>query len=461
MKNSENLKVKEYLDIKLHDKSIGKILLFNDSNSFFTFNEEYILDKNKNPLSLSFYNNKEDFENGILKDKSDYERIYINILQNYFSNLLPEGNLRDFLCQKYNIKTVREYDLLKQLGNDLSGAVTTDFHSLDKPISFKHKKDILDILSNDNINQQNDEIKPFSLSGYQLKFSLTKDFEKNRFTLPISNSHSGDYILKLPSLDYENVPENEFSFMYLSKLSGIDIPDFSLVKLEQINNLPLKIYNNSDRAFVIKRFDRNFIDGKMEKYHIEDFCQILNIRALNKYDGNISVILKTIKDFSFQPEKDIEEFFKRMTVCVLMGNGDMHFKNWSFIYNNGKPKLSPAYDILSTIPYIKNEKFALNINKGKRLFIDFNYKTINKICNFLDIPFFEIKNIVDETKEIFLQNWNKEKTNLYLSNNIIEMVDKHQKNLDFNFNSSSIISTISNKIDDKLIGKNVSKSLNL
>lgn len=197
--------------------------------------------------------------------------------------------------------------------------------------------------------------------------------------------------------------------MHLSKLTGIEIPYFSLINLEQINNLPLQHYNKSDKAFVIKRFDRDIVDGQMTKHHIEDFCQILNLRAQNKYDGNISIILKTIKDFSFQPEKDIEEFFRRMTVCVLMGNGDMHLKNWSLIYNNGQPKLSPAYDILSTIPYIKNEKFALNINKGKRLFIDFNYKNINKICHFLELPFFDIKNVIDETRDIFLQNWHKEK----------------------------------------------------
>ncbi len=52
---------------------------------------------------------------------------------------------------------------------------------------------------------------------------------------------------------------------------------------------------------------------------------------------------------------------RRLTFSTLIGNGDMHLKNWSLIYPDRRTAaLSPAYDFASTIPYIKGDRFALN-----------------------------------------------------------------------------------------------------
>ena len=47
---------------------------------------------------------------------------------------------------------------------------------------------------------------------------------------------------------------------------------------------------------------------------------------------------------------------RRLVFSVLIGNGDMHLKNWSLLYPDGrKPVLSPAYDFVSTLPYIPGD----------------------------------------------------------------------------------------------------------
>ena len=47
-----------------------------------------------------------------------------------------------------------------------------------------------------------------------------------------------------------------------------------------------------------------------------------------------------------------------------MGNGDMHLKNWSVIYpgDGRKPQLAPVYDVLSSIAYLPDDKFALSLD---------------------------------------------------------------------------------------------------
>ena len=70
-------------------------------------------------------------------------------------------------------------------------------------------------------------------------------------------------------------------------------------------------------------------------------------------------------------DADIVEFIRRLTFSALIGNGDMHLKNWSLIYPDRRnASLAPAYDFVSTIPYIRSDQFALNVSRSKA-FSDF------------------------------------------------------------------------------------------
>ena len=61
-----------------------------------------------------------------------------------------------------------------------------------------------------------------------------------------------------------------------------------------------------------------------------------------------------------------KKFIRRLIFSVGIGNNDMHLKNWSLIYRDGRtPRLAPAYDFVSTIRYIADDKLALSITKEK------------------------------------------------------------------------------------------------
>lgn len=327
------------LDVKINSKLIGHIRLISGDRTSFEFSEEYLLHGYKDvTLSLSYLNDIGVPEQSI--------RSYQRRLPPWFANLLPEGALRKFISQSIGIPEYREGELIQYLGYDLPGAVEVTAVERDFKLSESHSY------------KQDPEFR-FSLAGVQLKFSAQWS-DKHHLTIP-AKGVGGDWIVKLPSPIYSYVPENEAAMMTLAKAAGIDVADFKLLPMEQLANMPEKINLSESQFLAVRRFDR--LDGK--KIHMEDFCQILNLYPDDKYDAaNYTTIGRAI--YMLGGEPDFNEFLKRIIFSVVIGNGDMHLKNWSLLYANPtEPRLSPAYDFLTTIPYIQGETLALNLSKEK------------------------------------------------------------------------------------------------
>jgi serine/threonine-protein kinase HipA len=104
---------------------------------------------------------------------------------------------------------------------------------------------------------------------------------------------------------------------------------------------------------------------------MEDFAQVLVKYPQRKYDSaNYEQIGKVIYDFSGDGLSDAQQLARRLLVNILLANGDAHLKNWSLLYQDKvTPRLSPAYDIVTTSVYIDNEtQFSLNLGKTKEWF---------------------------------------------------------------------------------------------
>ena len=152
--------------------------------------------------------------------------------------------------------------------------------------------------------------------------------------------------------------------MKLAALAGIDIPEVKLVELNRLDNLPPINLPDEKYAFAIKRFDR----AGNARIHMEDFAQVLVQYPENKYrSANYEQIARVLYQFSGDGLADAQQYARRLLVNILLANGDAHLKNWSLIYQDKfTPRLSPAYDIVTTRAYMQNEKeFALNLGKTK------------------------------------------------------------------------------------------------
>ena len=396
------------LDILLNDRRIGTLALIDGDRSIFTFDEAYLADEERPTLSLAY----RDQYGAIITAP----RAYQTQIEPFFSNLLPEGTLRDYLARRAGIKSVREYLLLAQLGGDLPGAVKAiPIEARDLPPDEKYEE---------SVASKAKRALRFSLAGVQLKFSALKNGGKNvGLTIPVSGT-GGDWIVKLPSARHPDVPENEFAAMSLASKLGIDVPDIDLVPLEAIDGLPDGITRYGASAYAIRRFDRT----SAGPIHIEDFAQVFGVYADDKYENAsyrqiLSVLAIEADDAS------AVEFVRRLTYSVLIGNGDMHLKNWSLIYpDQRRPILAPAYDLLSTIAYIPEEDSALKFYRSRE-WESFTYRELEAIADKARLPSHLVISTVKETVERFDALWQQEKTHLPFSGEVVAAIDKHRKRL--------------------------------
>lgn len=260
----------------------------------------------------------------------------------------------------------------------------------------------------------------FSLAGVQLKFSAVNE-ASGGLTIP-AKGVGGSWIVKLPSQRFESVPENEFSMMTLARLVGIDVPALRLVDMRDIRNLPPGIDDLKGRALVIERFDRLPAGGG--SVHIEDFAQIFGVYPEDKYKkASMRSIARVIA--SEGDDADISEFVRRLTFTMLIGNADMHLKNWSMIYpDRRRSALAPAYDFVSTIAYLRDENAALTVSRSKR-FDAFSYDELSHLAAKAMLPEKLVLDTARETVALFHQYWQAEKGALPLSKVVIDAIEQH------------------------------------
>ena len=199
--------------------------------------------------------------------------------------------------------------------------------------------------------------KGFTVPGVQKKLSLhlVSDSRKPRLTLV---NYPTGYILKPQVAEYEALPESEQLIMTMADTAGISTVPHALIK------------GAAGLAYITKRIDRNFSADKIEMLAMEDFCQLDLRLTEDKYRGSYERCAKIIQQYSSRVGVDMAEFYVRLVFCFIVGNSDMHLKNFSLIETaegSGKYILSPAYDLLpvnANVPADK-EQFALAMN-GKK-----------------------------------------------------------------------------------------------
>lgn len=191
-----------------------------------------------------------------------------------------------------------------------------------------------------------------SIQGVQPKLSVRLNTSKEQFELVESG---GTFIVKPPHQIYSEVPENEDITMRLAHVFGIDVPLHGLM------------YNKDDtKSYFIKRFDRA---TKGHKIAVEDFSQLLGSSRNTKYDSSMEKVSSVLDKHCTFPLIEKRKLFRRTLFCFLVGNEDMHLKNFSLIRRDNKIELSPAYDLVNTSILLKSsEELALPLcGKKSRL----------------------------------------------------------------------------------------------
>ncbi|WP_028880684.1 type II toxin-antitoxin system HipA family toxin [Terasakiella pusilla] len=389
----------DILDVYLHQKHVGEIISLSNERSLFNLLDSYTEDEKRSTLSLSFLR-----ANNTVGTSGKPRKLKV---EPFFSNLLPEGRLREYIAETNKLSPKREFHLLNVLGHDLPGGVVV-----------KSRAELTD-----EVAELNDEAKAgtyegemkFSLAGVQMKMSAIKD-AAGGLTVP-AHGLGGAWILKFASERFQSVPENEFWMMTFAQRLGFDVPEIELLETHKIGGLPEGLRSDLGRTFAIRRFDRT----DHGRVHIEDFAQVFGIWSSMKYDRvNHEMIGRVLAE---QVGMDgVLEYVRRLVFSMGIGNGDMHAKNWSLIYQDQRtPTLAPMYDYLSTLTYEAKPAFALNF-ADRKTYEDFDIDSFKQFADALQLPSGAIVKTAKEMAEKIADFWATLKTEVDLPEFLIAAI---------------------------------------
>lgn len=273
-------------------------------------------------------------------------------LHTFFAGLLPEGLRLKALVKRVKTSEDDLLSLLVAAGADCVGdvSVVASGESPMRPAAVADPTKLDQVVFADLFRESIAE-KPtgqperFSIPGVQEKISASM------ISFPVTTRKSAkSYILKLNPADQPLLVENEHFFLRMAGDCGLCVNPAKLVK---------------DRAgasgLLVERFDRHFDPAKKAvfKLHQEDACQFLDRYPADKYRVKFSEIAEGLSVCT-APILEVAKLIRLKAFSYLIGNGDLHAKNVSLFapYGTGRLELSPAYDLLSTLPY-GDQKMAL------------------------------------------------------------------------------------------------------
>lgn len=392
------------LSVLLHDVPVGEMTLTKNDGCEFRLLESYKRTYPRAVLGQTFLDDMD-------KVKASRSRT-----PSWFSNLLPEGPLRELIAGRAGVAIHREFFLLHHLGDDLPGAVR--IVADETPV----EADVSHASAPETEHPEGDW--HFSLAGVQLKFSALR--EGRGMTIPMSGL-GGNWIVKLPDARFPRVPENEYATMSWAKASGITIPDIELISLSDISGLPPEALVMPEKlAFAVRRFDR-LPDGR--RVHMEDFAQVLELYPEEKYKKfNYETIANVI--LRLVGESGLDEFIRRLVFIAASGNGDAHHKNWTLTYpgDGVQAKLSPAYDLVSTVLYMSEDLLALNLGRSKR-WEDISPESFQRLARKLGADEDRMRSRVEAATESIMDSWRRSAEEFGFERGAQQRILQHQRRI--------------------------------
>lgn len=335
------------------EQLVGKLSIKTNHLYQFSYDQQWLSSNNTFALSCSLP----------LSDQPlDHDVSYA-----FFSNLIPEGGLRDKLAMQLGISEKNDFALLEIVGGEVAGAISLypDAHIPETTVK-KLKKltetDLLFVLeklkthpflANTKDFSQGEALR-LSLAGAQNKLPII--YKNKEFGLPLGQTAS-THILKPDNEYIHNLVINEAFCMKLAKLCGLPVAEVELLQIQEQTILLIERYDRKDDI----------------RLHQEDFCQALGIVPFNKYENEGGPGLADCRDIieqhSQRPAADKKTLLQWFLFNYLIGNADAHGKNISLLYlrNNPNPILAPFYDLICTAIYPKlTDRLSMKIGGENR-----------------------------------------------------------------------------------------------
>lgn len=328
--------MEKLLHVFIDSAKVGTLTGNDGGDFFFTYDAGWLDSKEPIPLSLSLPLQPEPFSPEASKA--------------FFSNLLPEGQLRDHFASKHRVSADDDFGLLAALAGDCAGALviypgrpgfTLEAHPPRyRPLTEEELAQLLDeayIMDPSFLGET--ERTRLSLAGVQDKLPIAIFGEA--ISLPLEGAPS-THILKPPHHRFPTLVENEAFCMALAQAMGLQAPKTFLLKI-----------GDKDFVYVIERYDRRIDkEGVPSRIHQEDFCQATGQSYRMKYEEKGGPGNKDCFQVLGRCRNPLADRIKLIHLTIfnyLICNADCHAKNISVLYDSGpNPSLAPFYDLVCT-----------------------------------------------------------------------------------------------------------------
>jgi serine/threonine-protein kinase HipA len=280
-------------------------------------------------------------------------------VKHFFSNLLPEGHPLEALSLAHQVSQYDVFGMMRKVGRDCAGAlVITDEDTAPQNANIFNPQDY-EAISRDElqerITQSREQDVPLmfwrgkrrmSLPGVQNKLGIYMA-QDGGLWLP-KDSAPSSHILKIGNARHPDMAANEYACMRLAYSIGLPVPQVLYMELPE-------------PVLLVQRYDRLWTpDGGLLRIHQIDACQALNLSPEQKYEepdyetappGASFAQLFALHRLCKVPASAQVLILQWLMFNFIIGNGDAHAKNFSFLVNEKSMQPAPLYDLVSGLRY--------------------------------------------------------------------------------------------------------------
>lgn len=341
-------------------------------------------------------------------------------IRRYLENQFPEGRGLEILLEEFRVGRNNIFRIIQLIGNESTGALRFS----DEKSEITQTPSFRELTDDELIERLNDRNKKglvfwdgkprLSVAGVQDKLPVT--ILANKKMGFGDGSIASTHILKFQKQD-QLVPHlvmNEYFCMKLAKAVGIEVAD---VEFKRFGPHPV---------LIVKRFDRILKNDQLvERRHIVDGCQALDLPSSHKYERNFGssrdvkhirdgASLKKLFDFCLKCEMPASAILKTMNWVILnlcLSNADSHAKNISYYIDRRGIFLTPTYDLVNISVYPDLEQdlaMAIGDEFKREEIMAFQLKEFCEECNIQERLFIQQfrkigKNILNELDKVETQ----------------------------------------------------------
>ena len=340
------------LNVYLKSRFCGQLSWESERNRYeFRYDRAYLDDPLSERLSFSLPLQAEPF---------DEDRSY-----RYFANLLPPEVVRRKLEKCLHVSRNNVFGFLKAIGGDCAGAVALYPPGVHPNLGGEERLrelgeaeavEILKSLKRRPLYAAGEEGYRYSAAGAQDK--LVVRMRDGKLFLPLDGTPS-THIVKPGAADFPESVANELFCQRLADKLGVRAAEASVLVI------------GGERYYVTRRFDREVVEGRLQRLHQEDFCQMMSVDPEVKYESDggprFADLIATLRRLHAALSETLA-LIDMFVFNFLIGNADAHAKNYSVVYHGRRQLLAPLYDAVSTAVYPDlSRDFAMSIGGELRM----------------------------------------------------------------------------------------------